>query len=472
MAQTVTMPQLGESVTEGTISKWLKQPGERIERYEPIAEVITDKVNAEVPSPVDGVMGDLIAAEGATVPVGEPICTIRGVDEASAPAASAPAPAAAAPPPPPPAPAPAAAAPPPPPPVAPAPVPAPMAEPVPVAAAAPAPAPAAEPEGAGMSLHVSPAVRMLAREHGVDLQQVPGSGLGGRITKKDILEWVQRRDGQPAAAAPAAPIPAGVPEAALAAPPAPPAPAAPAAPAAAAPPHAAATGDTLVPLSPMRKAIAEHMVRSVQTAPHAWVMVECDMSPVVALRERHRAAFEQRTGVKLTYLPFVAQAVIGALRKHPTLNASFTPEGILLKRNINLGIAVALEDGLVVPVVHGADRLSLAGLAEAFQRLGDRAKAAQLRLEDIQGGTFTLNNAGALGTLMTQPIINQPQAAILATDAIVKRPVVVAGDAIAVRPMMNLCLSFDHRINDGLQATRFISTVRDTLQAMDDRVLG
>src|SRR5205085_213937 len=175
-----------------------------------------------------------------------------------------------------------------------------------VAAAAPAPAPA----GAGMSLHVSPAVRMLAREHGVDLQQVPGSGLGGRITKKDILEWVQRRDGQPAAAAPAAPIPAGVPEAALAAP----------------PPHAAATGDTLVPLSPMRKAIAEHMVRSVQTAPHAWVMVECDMSPVVALRERHRAAFEQRTGVKLTYLPFVAQAVIGALRKHPTLNASFTPE--------------------------------------------------------------------------------------------------------------------------------------------------
>jgi len=472
MAETVTMPQLGESVTEGTISKWLKQPGERIERYEPIAEVITDKVNAEVPSPVDGVMGDLIAAEGATVPVGEPICTIRGVDEAAAPAASAPAPAAAAPPPPPPAPAPAAAAPPPPPPVAPAPVPAPMAEPVPVAAAAPAPAPAAEPEGAGMSLHVSPAVRMLAREHGVDLQQVPGSGLGGRITKKDILEWVQRRDGQPGAAAPAAPVPAGVPEAALAAPPAPPAPAAPAAPAAAAPPPAAATGDTLVPLSPMRKAIAEHMVRSVQTAPHAWVMVECDMSPVVALRERHRAAFEQRTGVKLTYLPFVAQAVIGALRKHPTLNASFTPEGILLKRDINLGIAVALEDGLVVPVVHGADRLSLAGLAEAFQRLGDRAKAAQLRLEDIQGGTFTLNNAGALGTLMTQPIINQPQAAILATDAIVKRPVVVAGDAIAVRPMMNLCLSFDHRINDGLQATRFISTVRDTLQAMDDRVLG
>jgi 2-oxoisovalerate dehydrogenase E2 component (dihydrolipoyl transacylase) len=222
----------------------------------------------------------------------------------------------------------------------------------------------------------------------------------------------------------------------------------------------------------MRRAIAEHMVRSVQTAPHAWVMVECDMSAVVALRDRHRAEFERRTGVKLTFLPFTALAVIGALRKHPTLNASFTPEGILLRRDINLGIAVALEEGLVVPVVHGADRLSLAGLAEAFQRLGERARTAQLRLEDIQGGTFTLNNAGALGTLMTQPIINQPQAAILATDAIVRRPVVVAGDAIAVRPMMNLCLSFDHRINDGLGATRFISTVRDTLQAMDERVLG
>ncbi|MEA2672328.1 MAG: hypothetical protein QOG45_2548 [Chloroflexota bacterium] len=500
MAVTVTMPQLGESVTEGTISKWLKQPGERIERYEPIAEVITDKVNAEVPAPSDGVMGDLIAAEGATVPVGGAICTIRGLDEGAAPAASAPAPAAEAPPAPaapapspapepaPPAPAPAAAAPPPPAPAPPAP--APTAEPVPVAAAAPAaPAPAAEAEGegAGAGLHVSPAVRMLAREHGVDLAGVPGSGLGGRITKKDILEWVQQRDSRPAAAAPAAPVPTAVPEAALAAPapapaepaptaaaPAAPAPAA-AAPGAPAPAPAAvppADGDTLVPLTPMRKAIAEHMTRSVQTSPHAWVMVEVDMSAVAGVRQRHRAAFEQRTGARLTFLPFVAQAVIGALRAHPTLNATWTPEGIVLKRDINLGIAVALEDSLVVPVIPNADRLSIAGLADAAKALGERARAGRLRLEDIQGGTFTLNNAGALGTLMSQPIINQPQAAILAMDAIVKRPVVVAGDAIAVRPMMNLCISFDHRVNDGLQATRFISTVRDSLQAMDDRVLG
>jgi 2-oxoisovalerate dehydrogenase E2 component (dihydrolipoyl transacylase) len=481
MAVTVTMPQLGESVTEGTISKWLKQPGERIERYEPIAEVITDKVNAEVPAPSDGVMGDLIAAEGATVPVGGAICTIRGLEEGAAPSASAPAPAAEAAPPAPapepaaPAPAPAAPAPPPP-----SPAPAPTAEAAPTAAAASSPSAAdaaAEPEGAGAGLHVSPAVRMLAREHGVDLAGVPGSGLGGRITKKDILEWVQHRDSRPAAAAPAAPVPSAVPEAALAAPPAapaaapPPAAAAPpAVPAPAAPPPAA--GDTLVPLTPMRKAIAEHMTRSVQTSPHAWVMVEVDMSAVAGVRQRHRAAFEQRTGVRLTFLPFVAQAVIGALRAHPTLNATWTPEGILLKRDINLGIAVALEDGLVVPVIPNADRLSIVGLADAAKALGDRARAGRLRLEDIQGGTFTLNNAGAVGTLMSQPIINQPQAAILAMDAIVKRPVVIAGDAIAVRPMMNLCISFDHRINDGLQATRFISTVRDSLQAMDDRVLG
>jgi 2-oxoisovalerate dehydrogenase E2 component (dihydrolipoyl transacylase) len=233
-----------------------------------------------------------------------------------------------------------------------------------------------------------------------------------------------------------------------------------------------AGGDTLMPLTPMRRAIAEHMTRSVQTSPHAWVMVEVDMSAVAALRTRHREQFERRTGVRLTYLPFAAQAVIGALRRHPTLNATWTPDGIVLRRDVNLGIAVALEDSLVVPVVHHADRLSLAGLAEAMQDLGERARTGRLRLEDIQGGTFTLNNAGALGTVMSQPIINQPQAAILAMDAIVKRPVVVAGDAIAVRPMMNLCISFDHRINDGLQATRFITSVRDALQSMDERVMG
>jgi pyruvate/2-oxoglutarate dehydrogenase complex dihydrolipoamide acyltransferase (E2) component len=489
MALTVTMPQLGESVTEGTISKWLKQPGERIERYEPIAEVITDKVNAEVPAPAGGVMGDLIAAEGATVPVGGAICTIQEGSEAvpAPPAAAPPAPAPA---PQPPAPAsPVAAEPSPPPAPAVPPEPRPVAAATPPAPPAPAPAApaaeAAEPADsgeAGGTLHVSPAVRMLAREHGVDLGLVSGSGLGGRVTKKDILEWVQRRDSAapPAPAPPRAPSPpvqASAP--APAAPPAPPSPPSPApaahpATSAAAPglPAPLAPGDTLLPLTPMRRAIAEHMSRSVQTSPHAWVMVEVDMGPVAALRSRHRREFEERTGARLTYLPFVAQAVVGALRRHPTLNATWSADGIVLRRDLNLGIAVALEDSLVVPVIQNADRLSLAGLAEAMQALGERARTGRLRMEDVQGGTFTLNNAGALGTVMSQPIINQPQAAILAMDAIVKRPVVVDGDAIAVRPIMNLCISFDHRVNDGLQATRFLCSVRDTLQAMDDRVMG
>ena len=220
-------------------------------------------------------------------------------------------------------------------------------------------------------------------------------------------------------------------------------------------------------INAVRRSIAEHMVRSVQTSPHAWIMVEVDMGAVAALRARHRAAFEQRTGVKLTYLPFVAQAVIGALHRHPTLNSTWTAEGIVLKRDVNLGIAVALEDSLVVPVIHNADRLSLAGIAQAAQDLGERARTGKLRLEDIQGGTFTLNNAGALGTVTSMAIINQPQAAILVMDGIVKRPVVVAGDAIAVRPMMNLCISFDHRINDGLQATRFVTAVQKLLEGLD-----
>ena len=476
MAVTVTMPQLGESVTEGTISKWLKQPGEPIERYEPIAEVITDKVNAEVPAPSDGVMGELIAAEGATVPVGGAICTIRGVDEAAAaPAPSAPAPA---PPPPPPRPlhggAPASA---------------PAAGP-PVRAGGrrrararadgpagpggrgPTPAPVAASDPADSALHVSPAVRMLAREHGVDLGRLSGSGLGGRITKRDILEWVQRRDSQPAAAA--APAPAAAPSPAAPAPAPPPrAPAAAApAPAPAVPAAAAGEGDTAVPLTPMRKSIAEHMVRSVLTSPHAWIMVEVDMSAVAALRERHRAAFEKSTGVKLTYLPFVALAVIGALRRHPTLNATWTAEGILLRRDINLGIAVALEDSLVVPVIHHADRLSIAGLAAAARDLGDRAAAGKLRIEDIQGGTFTLNNAGALGTLMSQAIINQPQAGDrghgrhrqAARGRGRRRHRGAADDEPEhlLRP--------PHQRRTPGDALRL--TVRDTLQAMDERILG
>ena len=459
MALTVSMPQLGESVTEGTIARWLKQPGEPVARYESIAEVASDKVNAEIPAPADGTFGEVIAAEGSVVSVGQPICTIEQGAAVSA-AAAAPSPAA---------------------PVAgPSPVPVQAPPPVPVvpapaerpAAAAPEPAPAATSQAAGAGSngsavphghhHVTPAVRMLAREHDVDLDQVSGSGIGGRVTKKDVLDQVQRRDAAvraagPEAAAANAPAPAAPP----------PVPAA--APASLAPVASAAPeeGDRLLPMTSVRRAIADHMVRSRQTSPHAWIMVEVDMSRVVRLREASRAAFRERYGISLTYLPFVARAVIEGLRRRPTLNAQWSEAGVVLKHDIHLGIAVALEENLVVPVLRHADRLSVAGLAQAMADLGDRARANRLKLDEIQGGTFTLNNTGALGAVMTQAIINQPQAAILTMDAVVKRPVVV-DDMIAIRPIMNLGLSFDHRLNDGLQAARFLQDVRGQLEGLDE----
>jgi 2-oxoisovalerate dehydrogenase E2 component (dihydrolipoyl transacylase) len=490
MALTVTMPQLGESVTEGTIARWLKQPGDAIAKYESIAEVITDKVNAEIPAPADGVMSELIAPEGTVVPVGQPICSIDTGDGATdtAPHAAEPEPAAVA------APVKSAEA-------TPAAPPAPSAESqagvesavAPIqeaftetAAAAPSEAPATQDGGGGNGqaggggngqaggYHVTPAVRMLVREHGVDLSQITGSGIGGRISKKDVLEYVQRRD---AGGGPSMPqgTPAGAPTPAppLAMSPTPgpqPAPSASSAPAPASPLPASFTGvgegETVVPLTQVRKAIAEHMVRSRQTSPHAYVMVEVDMSAVSRIRDREKAAFEARHGVKLTFLPFVARAVVEALQRHPTLNASWSDAGIVVKRAINLGIAVALEDNLIVPVVRDADRLSITGLATTMADLGARARSSHLKLDEIQGGTFTLNNTGALGAVMTQAIINQPQAAIMTMDMVVKRPVVV-GDAIAIRPIMNLGLSFDHRINDGLQATRFVTAVQKLLEGLD-----
>jgi 2-oxoisovalerate dehydrogenase E2 component (dihydrolipoyl transacylase) len=495
---TVTMPQLGESVTEGTIARWLKQPGEHVAKYESIAEVVTDKVNAEIPAPAEGSMGEHIAKEGAVVAVGEPICTIETVEQGQAnsawhqgdgaaqaeggEAAAAPA-------------APAQEA-----PVAePAAVPQAGAQTVPAEAApvaeqgaapqaqnarpaAAGEAPPASDHGAGngsAQYHLTPAVRMLVREHEVDLSQMEGTGLAGRISKKDVLDYVQRRDaggGAPRQIAPAQaqaqasaepqaaaqPAPAAARAAAPATPPA----AAEAATPAAQPPQLG-EGDELVALTPTRRAIAEHMVRSRRTSPHAWMMMEVDMSRVARLRATRRAEFEHRYGAKLTYLPFVARAVCDALRQHPTLNASWSDEGIIVRRDLNLGIAVALEDNLIVPVVRNADRLSIAGLATAMQDLGERARTNKLKLDEIQGGTFTLNNTGALGTVLTQAIINQPQAAILAMDAVIKRAVVV-DDAIAIRPMMNLGLSFDHRINDGLQSTRFLKQVKELLENIDD----
>ena len=483
MAMTVTMPQLGESVTEGTIARWLKQPGEAVAQYESIAEVVTDKVNAEIPAPAAGSMGEHIAKEGEVVAVGQPICSIEtaaeeratpavpaqadavdggeGTDAAEATPAtssaasevvrSAEVPASDAQ---------AATAPH-------AEVPAEAPQPVapPTVAALGSGPPGAGDDGAavghaGTDHHLTPAVRMLVREHEVDLAQVEGTGLGGRVSKKDVLDYVQRRDAG-TGAAPESVVQELGPAPVRASPPPSPA----ASPSPAAPQRN--DGDELVPLTPTRRAIAEHMVRSRHFAPHAWLTMEVDMSRVARLRTTRRVEFEHRYGARLTYLPFVARAVCDALRQCPTLNASWTDEGILVRRDVHLGIAVALEDNLIVPVIRNADRLSIAGLAAIMQDLGDRARSNKLKLDEIQGGTFTLNNTGALGTVLTSAIINQPQAAILTMDAVIKRAVVV-DDAIAIRPIMNLGLSFDHRINDGLQATRFVKKVKDLLENIDD----
>jgi 2-oxoisovalerate dehydrogenase E2 component (dihydrolipoyl transacylase) len=432
------MPQLGESVSEGTIGKWLKQVGDHVDKYEPIVEVITDKVNAEVPSPFAGILTAILVPEGQTVPNNAEIAEIDGADAAAA-APSAPAPTAA-----PAAPAPAA-----PPPVA---APAASAS-APAASFGPAGSderPAADYEG-----RVTPAVRRLAREHELDLALVAGTGHDGRVTREDVLAYIERlRTG---AAAPS-PAPA-------------PAPASAATPSASAPAPAARAGeDELVASTPMRRAIAAQMVRSKSSAPHAYTTVEVDMSGLVGLRDSIKADYQAREGIGLSFVPFVVKAVVEALRKHPDLNAHWTDEGLLRRRHINIGVAVAVDGGLIVPVIHDADGLSINGLNRALVDLAGRARAGKLKLEDIQGGTFTVNNTGWFGSVSSQPIVNVPEVAILSMEAIVKRPVVLStplGDAIGIRPIMNVCTSFDHRATDGAQIGAFVQDVRRWLESVD-----
>ena len=482
MAQTIELPQVGESVVEGTIGKWLKQPGDAIARYEPLVEVVTDKVTMEVPSPVDGALLKILAAEGETVPMGAPIAEVEtaagaaavAVDSASESVSEMPAaipPAAAIPP----QSAPSAA---PPQPAAAEPS-TPdasrigylntaatmvgptgggagdMADPErpptdagrPAATAPPTAATPATPSipaaatAAPASPRLSPAVRRLAREHSVDLSRLAGSGMGGRITRDDVLQYLASGAAATDAAAARAMEPAAAP--------------------------AAAEGEeTYIALTPVRRMIAAAMVRSVSQIPHAWCATEVDVTNLVAARTALRAAFQQREGVALTYLPFVLRALTAALRDNPTFNASWGEEQIILKRRLNIGLAVAAPAGLVVPVIPDADRLSLSGLAHAVADLTQRARQGRLTLADVQGGTFTLNNTGALGSTVSQPIINHPQAAILTTEAIQKRPVVL-NDAIAIRSMMNLCLSFDHRINDGAEAGAFIQSLKSRLESLN-----
>ena len=470
----VVMPQMGVSVSEGTITKWLKQEGEEIAADEPLLEISTDKVDTEVPSPGEGVVQQILVQEGETVDVGTRLAVI-GPAGAEAPAPEAPAPEAAA--------LEAAA------PEAPAAEPA-AAEPEPEqepAAPPPPPEPppaAAEPatDGAGEKTFVSPVVARIASEHGVDVAQVPGSGRGGRVTKKDIVAFVE--SGQAAAPAPAAPEAAPeAPPAEAAAPPAeapappvtaPAQPAPPAPPPEAAPAVSAAAGEEIVPMNAMRRGIAEHMRRSLDTAAHVTTVFEIDLSKVVAIRKKLKPEYEESYGVNLTYLAFIARATIEAIKNWPWVNAEIRGEQIVTKKYVNLGIAVALEGGmgLIVPVIKNAEGLNLLGIARGIVDVADRARNKKLTPDDVQGGTFTITNPGGWGAIIGTPIISQPQVAILDVEALVKRPVVVQDtsgqDVIAIRPMMNLCLSYDHRLVDGAYAAQFMKELRENLESFDE----
>jgi 2-oxoisovalerate dehydrogenase E2 component (dihydrolipoyl transacylase) len=421
----VVMPQLGESVHEGTISKWLVKPGDKVVEFEPMLEVDTDKVSAEVPAPVTGILREILAKEGQTVQAGAEIAVVEvgGDGEVAAPPA-APAPAAKS--------AktksePAVKA----TPDAPAPAPAPEAATEPAAEPkAPAAAPAEELEGG--EHRYSPAVQMVASELKVDLSKIDGSGIGGRVTKKDVQDYAASAKAAPAAK---------------------PAPTSP------------SEGDQVVPLTRIRRLIAENMTRSKSTIPHAWQTQEVDMSGVVANRAANKAAFQKQEGFSLTYLPYVMAATLSALREHPEVNSTFNETELILHRDINLGISVGLEDTLVVPVVRKADGLSIAGLARAVNDLATRARTKQLKADDLSGGTFTVNNSGTFGTLFSYSVINPGQAGILTMEAIVERPVAVAG-MIGIKPMMYLCFSFDHRVLDGLKAARFLVSCRKWLEAV------
>jgi pyruvate dehydrogenase E2 component (dihydrolipoamide acetyltransferase) len=452
----VIMPQMGESIAEGTVTKWLKNVGDRVERDEPLFEISTDKVDAEIPSPAAGILKEIRVAPGTTVPINTVVAIVAAEGEGSA--AAVPAPVA----PPPPAPAP------PPPPVA---APAPPAAPAVEfqiegerAAALPPPAPEkphAEATAEELRLtRSSPVVRRIAAEHQVDIRGIPGTGIGGRVTKQDILGHIDTRRAapEPLVPAPVAP-PAAAPAAVVA-------PAAPASVPAAAPGGARVE---VVPMSPIRRKTAEHMVLSRRTSAHVCTVFEIDMTRIDQLRQKHKASFEER-GVRLTYTPFILKAVVDALKAFPVLNASIDGDNVVYHKDVNLGVAVALDWGLIVPVVHHADEKNVLGLARAVNDLADRARAKKLKVEEVQGGTFTVTNPGVFGSLFGTPIINQPQVAIFAIGTIERRPV-VRDDAIAIRTMCYVALTFDHRLVDGADADRFMAQVKTTLQEFDEAAL-
>jgi 2-oxoglutarate dehydrogenase E2 component (dihydrolipoamide succinyltransferase) len=435
---TIQMPQLGETIVEGTILKWLKAEGEAVQRDEPLFEISTDKVDTEVPSPVAGTVTKLLVAEGTTVPVGTDVMEIDdGSDAGSAVAAAAP----------------------------PAGSPQPEAAPV-VAPAAPAAASAEAPEvpdRGPRSQILSPIVRRLARERGVDLGTVAGTGDGGRITKADVLAAAGSA-AAPAATTTVAPVPSVGPAAAvvISTPTPTPTPVAPAL-----SPAVAGAGEDVQPISHIRKAIATHMLASVNQTARAWTMVEVNVERLVRLRSAAKDGFLQTYGVKLTYLPMVTRATVDALHEYPLVNSRLDGESIVTPRFVNMGIAVSYDDGLIVPVIKGVDAMNTVGIARAIADLADRARSHHLQPDEVQGATFTITNPGPYGSLVSVPIINQPNAGILSLDAIQKRPVVVEEDAIAVRHMVYISMSWDHRLIDGELATRFLARVKHNLETWD-----
>ena len=456
----ITLPQLGETVTEGTITRWFKKVGDTIAADEPLFEVSTDKVDTEVPSPIAGVLTEIRVAEGETVAVGTVIAVVGGAGSAPAPT---PAPVAAV------APAPVVAP-------APAPIATPAPAPAPVAPPAPTPAPVAPPAPAPVAQSnklLSPVVRRLVNDHGINIDALQGTGPGGRITREDVLDYIDRNGlaTQPSAPAPVAtPAPAPV----VAATPTPVAATAPAPAAASAPRQATTQNDReqVVPLSKIRRLTGAHMVMSLETSPHSFTVVEVDYANVDKTRNSIKESWKTSEGFSLTYLPFISRAVIDALAEFPHLNASIEGDNLVVHSYVDLGIAVDLDyAGLLVPVVRSADAKRLRAIAREIHDLASRARGRKLSPDEINGGTFTLSNNGSAGALIAMPIINQPQVAILSTDAIVRKPVVVAmpdgSESIAIHPMGHLSMSWDHRAFDGAYAGRFLSRVKQILETQD-----
>jgi len=440
MPTDIVMPQMGESIFEGTITKWLKKPGDKVQRDEPLFEISTDKVDAEIPAPASGVLQDIKVAEGATVQVNTVVGTISADGESAAkPAAAAPS-------------APAKKE------SAPAKAPAPVPE---VKAAAPVAQPPISQSSISQAqtsheeedhARSSPLVRKIAREHNIDLAQLSGTGLGGRITKQDITAFLEK--GQPSASPAAAPAPAGRPDTGTLAP-------------------AAIPGD-LVPMTQMRKIIAHRMIESRRTSAHVHCMFEVDLTRVVQLRNKTKSAFEKRNGARLTFMPFFSRAAIIALQQFPIVNASMEGESIRYHRHVNVGIAVALDWGLIVPVLKNADELNFLGLQRGISDLGERARNKKLKPDEVEGSTFTITNPGQFGAVFGLPIINQPNSAIMGVGGITKSPVVVTdddgNDSIAIRSLVHLTLGYDHRIIDGAVADQFMAQVKKTLENWSEEI--